>query len=740
MYNNHLNESSIYDTTYSNEDLIEKLDEVDIFDEKKKTIIKMKPGELIKVCSDALYKMQRDYPYLYQFIAKCKVMYIPTYPSKITNTMAVDENNNLWINFHYVYNTCKMMSDRAFGILFHEMFHIFFDHCIRMNNKYPKHMFVGMPVGAFEKANMKANICMDYEVNASMVDDNIVTPDFFKYMNGIYKKEYTGMTWEEILDRFGDKEYKDWLSRNGMSLDDVEMKVLEAIEKASKVLLDDNAEEDEKRAARRELKKKLDELLGVSDKGEKSLQDVLEDLQNSKLGDIGDLAYDIDNVIDDLHKSPAGMSTEELDKTLNDMSKLMDNMADNSEEIGNQFGKNADEVQKDVEKAREAFKDAMKKINEGGLSKDEKQDLLDKAKDTLEDIISDDAEKEKLKKKREERDAKKESERKEKFKKNHPFRPLIVVFKNLAELQQFKLVSKDTVGILDRLIEELDPLTELHFSEMKKSQFKEISKDLDKLKESFIPDLVALIDNETILNKTEDDMKRLVDGVFEHVFNAFRSIFNDTLTEEEKGSVIKMSAQKLRIIGKVLKTQKVWKVGEDFKKGYMEEMKRLMQIRKDGGDEVLFKELFDKGVINPMALDENGQKFLKKLVGDDYFEKDGSDDYSDALMGDDEDVKPYEGKIYYNVIAPESMDTTMVELSNVDDVLDDEWENYMSFAKKFEKDFPEYILEEETEAVFSVYIKSEYSESKYVSPTVEELKKKIEENPEYEQGKWSSEE
>ena len=48
---------------------------------------------------------------------------------------------------------------------------------------------------------------------------------------------------------------------------------------------------------------------------------------------------------------------------------------------------------------KKTTKDAMKKINEGGLTKDEKRDLMDKAKDALEDIISDDVEKDKLKEK-----------------------------------------------------------------------------------------------------------------------------------------------------------------------------------------------------------------------------------------------------------------------------------------------------------------------------------------------------
>lgn len=612
FYNNRLNES-VYDSMSGNEDIIMKLDEVDIYDQKTKKPIKIKVEKLIKVVNDGVYKMMRDYPYLYQFMAKCKIMYIPVCPSEITNTMAVDTYNNLWINFDFVYNDCLMDSNRVFGILFHEMFHIFFDHILRFNELYPAGMFDGMS-SVRKRANMKANICMDYEVNASMVDDNIVTPDFFKRMNLLYNKAYTGMTWEEIMNKVGDDEYKTWLKNNGFSLDDIELKILDAIEKASKVLMDPSADDDEKRYARKELRKTLDKLLGKKEKGEKTLQDELEELQNSKLGDIADISLNMDDVIDDLYKDPSKMTDDELSKTLRDMDKMMDSMTENSEEIARQFNKDIETTLNDIDKARKSLKDAMEKIKKGGLSNDEKKDLLDKAKDDLEDIISDDVEKEKLKKKREERDAKKEEKRKEMLKKKHPIRNLIIIMKNLADLNKFGLVSDETVDILNKNIEDLDKLTEKRFSEIKKIDLKDLSHHLDELKESLLPDLVALIDNETILNKSKDDMKRLLDGVFEHIFNAFRKSIDKELDDDAKGSLMKMAASKLRIIGKVLKTQKVWRVTDEFKDAYTNTMKKLTGLIKSGKEKELFKELYDKGMINPLSLDDNGKRIYSELV------------------------------------------------------------------------------------------------------------------------------
>lgn len=615
MYNrfNILNEASTYESLYSNEDIIEKLGEIDIFDYKKNAYVKMNASDIIKVASDALYKMQRDYNFLYQFITKCKLMYLPTYPSEITNTMAVDNFNNLWMNLTFIYNDCKMDSENVFGILFHEMFHIFFDHLLRFDKKFPKSMFAAAGPGVYKRANTKANLCMDYEVNSSMIEDGIVKSDFFKAMGGLYKKEYAGMTWEEILDKYGDKEYDEWLLRNGESLDNIEKQILDAIGEAAKVLMDTESDEADKRFARKRLQKKLDKIFGKQDTGEKSLQDVLEDLAKTKLADHGEIASDLEDVADNLMRDPEDMSGLELDRTLDNINKLIDEIEENSEDVGRDFNKTADEVYKDAEKARRTLRDAMNKINGGKLSKEDKKDLIEKAKDALEDIISDEVEKDKLKKKREDRDAKRDAEKKEKLKKTHPLRKLLIVFKNLAELYDIQLVSEDTRDILKKCVDDIDILTEKTFGEMKKSDLKNIGDHLNELFDPILADLIKLIENETILQKTEDDMKRILDDVFKTVFSALKRIFDPGLDDSAKGSLIKAAAMKLRNIGKLLKTQKKWRVGDSFKSGYMDEMKRLMEIRKKCGDEALFKELYDKGVIQPIMLDKNGKELLDKI-------------------------------------------------------------------------------------------------------------------------------
>ena len=775
-----LNEANAYRSFYSNEDIIEKLGEVDVYDSSTKSFVKMKATDIMKVASDALYKMQRDYNYLYQYLTRCKLMYIPTFPSKITNTMAVDNYNNLWMNLSFIYDQCKMDTNRVFGILFHELFHIFFNHLLRFRKEFPDEMFAAAGPGVYKKANTKANLCQDYEVNASMVEDEIVSPDFWTNMHGLYKKEYTGMTWEEILHKYGDKEYDEWLAANGESLDDVEKKILEAIEEASRTLMDPEADDDDKRAARKRLKKKLDDILGRETAGEDTLQETLEQLGETKLADHGDIAQDLDKLVDDLNRDPSRMSTEELNQAMRDMDKLADDILENAEDIASDFGKSAEDVAADAQKARETVKEALKKINEGGLSKEEQKALMDKAKDAMEDIISDDVEKEKLKEKRAERDAKREEAIKEKLKKTHPLRKMLIILKNLKDLRQIDLISDGTAEILQKCIDAVDVLTGIKLSDMKKRDMKDVSDAFGELKTSLLPDLVALIENETILQKTEDDMKHLLDTIFEHVYNAFRRIFDTTIDDEAKASLLKMAAQKLRTIGKVLKTQKKWRVGEDFKRAYREEMKRLMDLRKSGGDEALMKELLDLGVINPLSLDEHGEEVYKAVTGksskfDDLFDTlsklsgedkaeisddeaiegivgalrdEGVDDddlekVMDALSkiakeaeGDDittyseinDDVEPYEGKMYYTLFKTDD-DEILLQLSDMPDGCRDS--GYEKFGVKFESDFPEYWVDESMESEFVVF-----SKNSEVDVDFDTLKKKLEDHPDYEEGEW----
>ena len=614
-----INEAAKYGHEGNAEEIYD-LGEIDIItDIKTGKTDRVKTADIIKVVNDAMFYMQKKYPYLHVFIDACKVMYMPIWPSKIVPTMCVDEHNNLWINMRYVYVDCAMNKDRVFGILFHEMFHIFLEHLLRFSKMFPNEVKSSMSAGVWKTAQEKANFAMDYEINASMVADGIVSEDFWNIMNGLYKKEYTGKTWEEIYTKHVDKDYREWLEQNGERISEAEMKILEAIEKAAKVLKDPTATDEDKAKARKELQKTIDKILGRD--REDDIQDILEEMKNTQLGEIGEIGEKMQDVIDDLYKEPSKMSDEQFNELMEDIEKMAKEMAKNTSKIADTFKKSQEDTFKDIKKMRDALKDAMSKMKDKKMSKEEKQDIIDDIKDSLEDIISSDVDKKRNAETRKERDERKAKEKKEKFKAAHPLRKLINVFKNLMHLGEdpYDLVCKKSYDIMENIVDILDALTEVNISEITADDVEDLKLFLSQLKDSLFTDLKELLDNKTILHKTEDDLHRLLDGVFEVVEKAlFEHLLNKDLDDSAKTSVLKMAAEKLRIIGKVLKTQKAWRASDEFKEGYKETRDELMSLFKKDKKAVL-KRLHDMGLITPevvMTFDKRSKALYDELVSD----------------------------------------------------------------------------------------------------------------------------
>lgn len=618
MNNFEINESAKYGHE-GNAEEIYNLGEIDIIDQKSKSIVKVNTADIIKVVNDAMFYMQKRYPYLHLFIDTCKVMYIPVQPSKICNTMCVDNFNNLWINLHFVYNECSMNKDRIFGILFHEMFHIFLEHIFRFNKMFPKETRDMMGAELWGTANKKANLAMDYEINASMVADDIVSEDFWKIMGGLYKKEYTGKTWEEIYNKYGDKEYREWLDLNGESVSDEEMLILDAIEKAAKVLKDPTSTDEDKAKANKELQKTIDKILGRD--REDDIQDILEEMKDSQLGESGDIGEKMQEIIEDLYKDPSKMSESQFNDLMDDIHEMAKEMANNREKIADTFKKSENETLNDIKKLRKTLMDSFKEMRDKKLNKDEKKDIADKIKDSLEDLISSSVDKKRNEEKRKERDEKKAKERKETFKTKHPLRKLINVFKNLMHLGEdpYDLVCKKSYDIMENIVDILDALTEVNISEITEDDVEDLKLFISQLKDSLFTDLKELLDNKTILHKTEDDLHRVLDGVFEVVEKAlFIHLLNPDLDDNAKISVLKTAAEKLRIIGKILKTQKAWRTSDEFKEGYRKKRNELMSLFKKDKKAVL-KELYNMGLINHSnigTLDKRSKALYDELVAE----------------------------------------------------------------------------------------------------------------------------
>ena len=597
---------------------IYNLGNIDII-QKNGNIIKVDAKDIIDVVDNAMFYMQKKYPYLYIFISSYKVMYVPVYPSRICDTMCVDELNNLWINLNFVYVNCEMKQNNIFGILFHEMFHILLEHLIRFRKMFPENELSAMPEQMFKVLNKKANLAMDYEINASMVDDNIVDKDFWKKMGGLYKKEYTGLTWEEIYRAYGDKEYKEWLENNGTGISDDELEIIQAIEKASKVLSDPQSTEEDKAKANRELQKTLNKILGKN--SENDIRDVFEQMKETNLGSFGDIKEKMENVIDDLYKDPSKMTDEQYSELLEDIDQMAREMAKNKSQIADRYGKSEKDTFDDIKQMRKTLRESMDKLREGKLGDAEKRQVIDKIKDSMEDVISNDLAKEKNEKERKERDEKRANEIKEELKAKHPLRKLIKVLSNLMNLndEPYYLVCDESYDIMGEIVDILESLTDKTVSEIVKDDVEDLKPLFKQLKDSFFKDLKALLDNETIINRTEDFLHEILDEVFDYIESAFFSILlNTNLTEDKKISVLKMAAEKMRTIGKILKTQKSWRASDEFKEGYKEMRDDLFALFKKDKKATL-KKLYDLGVLNDMTvgtLDTRSRELYDELVSE----------------------------------------------------------------------------------------------------------------------------
>jgi dsDNA-binding SOS-regulon protein len=267
---------------------------------------------------------------------------------------------------------------------------------------------------------------------------------------------------------------------------------------------------------------------------------------------------------------------------------------------------------------RKTMKDSITQMKENKMSKEDKKDIADKIKDSLEDIISSDIDKKRSEEKRKERDEKKAKDRKEAFKAKHPLRKLINVFKNLMHLgeEPYDLVCTKSYDIMENIVDILDVLTEVNISEITEDDVEDLKLFLSQLKDSLFTDLKKLLDNKIILHKTEDDLHRVLDGVFEVVEKAlFTHLLNPDLDDNAKTAVLKTAADKLRIIGKILKTQKAWRASDDFKKGYKEMRDELMSLFKKDKKAVL-KRLYDMGVINHGIVNSTFDKRSKELFNE----------------------------------------------------------------------------------------------------------------------------
>lgn len=529
--------------------------------------------------------------------------------------MAVDGNCNLWMNVNFIYNNCKMDKNKVFGILFHELMHNLLNHQSREEKVYPSKFRT-------PQHHMKCNICQDFEVNSSMVADDIVPKDFWSKMGGLYNPDYTGQRWEDILWKHGDDEYNKWLVMSGTVFSDKTKKALEEIEKALKVIRDPDSTDAEKERAGEILKKKMDEIYGkvdrkIIDRADlEGLRRELDRLNDSMLGDIDDISSSLQNVCDDLRKHPKDMTDDETTTTITDIKNLRDDLLNASEKIAETFRKGSDEVKKDVKKAIKSLAIALNILHDSKVSDKKERKVIRQAKDDLESIILNSVDKkkklekreeiikkhkEKLKKEKEEKSSKSKKskeeiarEKIEELKRRNPIKKFVDTFKNLQELKKIDRISESTYIVYGNMISILDKLTEMNIKDITKITISGVFDIIPDMKTNSINDLNKLVKNK-ILKLSKSDIKSFVNDVYDALEKFFNVLIDEDETSSVKFGAMSFAVEELRKLGKKLKSQKKIHPSKEWKDAYKDTRSKLIKIYKEGGKDALKSELEKMG-------------------------------------------------------------------------------------------------------------------------------------------------
>lgn len=613
IYRPTLNESSSH--SEGNVEAFLRLDEIEVFDDNLKSYIKVKTEDFVKVVTDAMFKISDEYKFFFTYIKYSKIFYVPNYPSKMgINTMAVDKNKNLWINVHFLYNECNMDKNKVFGILFHELMHNFLKHQART--------FKMFPIESMTKAiSVKCNICQDFEVNASMVEDGVVDAKFWdsEKMGGLYKKDYAGMRWEDIFYRHGDAEYEDWMRRSGLKLDDKTKEALKAIEEALKTIRDTESTTAEKEKARDELRKRMDELYGKKDRKVVDRADLtglrrtVDKLAESRLGEIGDIGSAFDNISSDLRTHPKDMSDHDVEIMISDIRTLKRELNKNKETIAETFRKTDEELDEDIKKAVRSLAEALNVLHDGSTDVRQERRVIRKAKDDLEDLMFNAIDKKKRKESRdkaieehkkrmeEEKDEmmkelKKAVEEEEKIRKRNPLKKFVDTFKNLQNLIKIDRISEHTAEILTEICSELNAIVNVPINELTKDNLKLVVDLLPELKSSLVADFQKIVRRRIIVGWRKPEIITWVNERFEDLERFFNVLFDESEPNSVKFGAMSSAVKNMRLVGKKLKTQKKVVASEEWKKGYKEMRDKLVKLYKEGGKEAVEKEIEKSGL------------------------------------------------------------------------------------------------------------------------------------------------
>lgn len=126
-------------------------------------------------------KIMGNYKFFARFIYRFRIVY--TYR---ISTMAVDEFQNLFINPRFAH---ELTDKQMMFVLCHEIIHVVLTHIPR-----------GKVKGALPGDPEGWNYAADYETNALLIDEGLMTGDEVKQMGALFEEKYADMISEAIYD------------------------------------------------------------------------------------------------------------------------------------------------------------------------------------------------------------------------------------------------------------------------------------------------------------------------------------------------------------------------------------------------------------------------------------------------------------------------------------------------------------------------------------------------------------
>lgn len=617
IYGRRLNESEVTDFSNGNTESIVRIGKYPIYVDSLKRVVDVDLKVIVNAVNDALADLSTEYEFMYEYIKWSRPQYVLANPGlkECTHkTMAVDEDGNLWMNVHFIYNNLDCDKKKIAGIIFHELMHNFLNHIERSKDVVSpedrENLYrVSRTLG--ENEDLKQNLCMDYEVNCNMVADGIVPEDFWKDLKGMFDKKYFGKMWEEIYAEDGEQILSDYLADKGTTLPPEYFEMVKEILEAMKVLRDPKSTDRDKEIALNKLKDLLMKMFGDPSVEKMSirqrLQRLLKKLQATRIKEVGEIGPYLKDVVDDLIVSPRNMESAEFDKFINDVKRLGKEMMEKSEEINDEFNTGSVEVlERDIEDFINTLINGSTRMNrKKSMDAVEMEEIADEIIYTIDRLLADNKKKKKLdeeRKRRKEEMKKKRDELMEKLKKRHLLKSYTSKLDDLRIINKHERMSDETsfkIGTFEDMVKSLldKPTIEETAEAIKSIGLPKFKEAIDAIPGLLYKDLLKLKKDEIIVEKEDEFLEMCCEKFGTDNYNIFKA-YVDGMEETVIVSKIKIAISSIAKIGALLHTRKKVRPSKEYKFGYEDEYKKLRKI---------YKELGEKGLRRELGIPEEGE-------------------------------------------------------------------------------------------------------------------------------------